>query len=63
MVVQEYLQNPYLIDGLKFDMRIYILITSIKPLRVYLYNEGISRFATESKSFLMKNFRRQRQII
>lgn len=40
--------NPYLIDSLKFDMRVYVLITCINPLRVYLYNDGIVRFATES---------------
>ncbi len=38
--------NPYLIDGLKFDLRIYALITCVHPLRVYVYNDGIVRFAT-----------------
>jgi len=45
-VVQEYLSHPYLIDGLKFDMRIYVLIFSCEPLKIFLHKEGLVRFAT-----------------
>ncbi|XP_075229446.1 tubulin polyglutamylase TTLL13-like isoform X5 [Lycorma delicatula] len=38
--------QPYLVDGFKFDMRVYTLITSIDPLRIFVYNEGLARFAT-----------------
>lgn len=48
--------NPYLIDNLKFDLRVYVLITCINPLRVYLYNDGIVRFATESTSSNIAEF-------
>ncbi|XP_041320948.1 neugrin isoform X1 [Pyrgilauda ruficollis] len=46
MICQQYISEPFLIDGFKFDMRIYVLVTSCDPLKIFLYKEGLARFAT-----------------
>ncbi|XP_015147675.1 tubulin polyglutamylase TTLL13P isoform X4 [Gallus gallus] len=46
MICQQYISKPFLIDGFKFDMRIYVLVTSCDPLRIFVYEEGLARFAT-----------------
>ncbi|KAG8342690.1 putative tubulin tyrosine ligase [Trypanosoma vivax] len=47
MVCQRYVGNPMLIYGRKFDLRIYCVVTSFDPLRIYLFDEGLVRFAAE----------------
>ncbi|CAL6083697.1 Tubulin_tyrosine ligase [Hexamita inflata] len=49
-VVQEYIKNPLLINGYKFDFRIYVVVLQVDPLIVYYYQEGIARFATTQYS-------------
>jgi hypothetical protein len=46
-VVQEYLDKPHLIDDLKYDLRIYVLLYGVNPMRIFIHDQGIARFATE----------------
>ncbi|KAF6328345.1 tubulin tyrosine ligase like 11 [Rhinolophus ferrumequinum] len=46
-VVQEYICKPLLIDKLKFDIRLYVLLKSLEPLEIYIAKDGLSRFCTE----------------
>lgn len=50
MVMQRYLKNPLLLNGYKFDLRIYVLVTSVNPLEAFIYKEGFGRFSTQPYS-------------
>ena len=48
VIISRYIDRPHLINKKKYDLRIYVLIVSFCPLRIYLYNNGLVRFATEN---------------
>jgi len=43
-VISRYIENPLLIGGKKFDLRIYVLVTNYRPLKAYQYVHGFARF-------------------
>jgi tubulin polyglutamylase TTLL4 len=49
-IVQRYIHNPLLINGYKFDLRVYVVVVSYEPLKVYFNDEGLVRMATEKYS-------------
>ncbi|MBF7053039.1 amylase [Halomonas sp. KAO] len=46
-LVQEYLDRPHTIRGHKYVLRLYVLISSLTPLRLYLYHQGFAKLASE----------------
>ena len=46
-ILTRYIHNPHLLKGRKYDLRVYIFVTGHQPLKIYVYNEGIVRIATE----------------
>ena len=59
-IVSKYVAKPHLIRGYKYDLRLYVLVTSFEPLKIYLFQEGLVRLATvpysTSKSSLKQRF-------
>lgn len=46
-MVQDYLDNPHLINDRKYVLRLYVLISSVEPLQIYLYDEGFAKLASD----------------
>jgi hypothetical protein len=50
-VAQEYIARPLLLDGLKFDLRVYVIVVGIgAQQQVYIAEEGLARFCTKAYS-------------
>ena len=47
IIASKYLRKPLLVNGFKFDLRVYVLVLACDPLRVFIYKEGLVRFCTE----------------
>jgi tubulin polyglutamylase TTLL4 len=45
-IVSKYVSRPHLIRGFKYDLRVYVLVTSFEPLKIYLFRDGLVRLAT-----------------
>eukprot|EP01033_Poteriospumella_lacustris_P001776 gene1776-1290_t len=49
-VIQKYVENPLCLQQYKFDLRIYVVVTSFKPLEAFIYREGFARVSLEAYS-------------
>jgi len=46
-VLQKYVDRPLCLGGYKFDLRLYVLVTSFRPLEAFIYNDGFARISTQ----------------
>ncbi|MCK0746004.1 hypothetical protein [Chromohalobacter nigrandesensis] len=45
-LVQEYLDDPHTIRGHKYVLRLYVLLASLDPLRLYVFRQGFAKLAS-----------------
>ena len=47
-IIQEYVSNPFLVDGRRFSLGVFVAFSSAKPLRAYILNSAYEiRFTAE----------------
>lgn len=56
-VITKYIKDINLISGKKYDLRLYALVSGLKPLKIYFYREGQVRIASEIFSLNKTNIR------
>lgn len=49
-IITKYITNIDLINKKKYELRIYVLISGLRPLRIYLYKDCLVRIASEDFS-------------
>ncbi len=47
LVLQEYIANPHLLGGYKYTLRVFVLVTSLDPLRAWVFPDGLTKMATQ----------------
>ncbi|KAM9255142.1 LOW QUALITY PROTEIN: tubulin polyglutamylase TTLL6 [Cariama cristata] len=53
-MIQLYVSRPFILGRFKFGLRIYVLMTSRDPLRIFVY-ESLTHFAASASSDLWHN--------
>ena len=56
-LVTKYISNPGTLKGRKYDLRLYVLVTSYNPIIIYLHNNGIVRIASEEYKLDLKTLK------
>ena len=46
-IAQHYIASPSLLGGFKWDMRVYVLVSSLSPLTLHVFHDGLARVCTE----------------
>ena len=47
-LISRYIMNPLLINNKKFDMRAYVLVTGMNPLKIYFYRDGYLKITVKN---------------
>jgi hypothetical protein len=51
IVIQRYLDKPLTLDGIKFDLRVYVVVCGLDDMKAYICDEGLARFCTVSSNY------------